>query len=329
MGQTLSAFWDQTFLIPEPGFRERDLCDQTGKVHIITGGYAGIGLELAKLLYQRNATLYLAGRSPSKAASAIASLTSPSTASKGRVEFLHLDLADLSSIKSSVDKFFMKEKRLDVLVNNAGIMVPPAGMKSKQGWDLQLATNVYGPWLFTYFLLPILIRTARNAETGTVRVVWAASFGAELAPRGGVVFDGKEGISVEGMKVEEVYCSTKAANILLGVETARRYSDRGIVSNSFNPGNLASELDRYSSWWQVLLMNMLRYPARMGAYTELFAGWSSEITPEKNGCYIIPWGRIGGYNTSLQKAVNRAEDGGEGRAEKLWEACEKVCKEFI
>lgn len=58
-------------------------------------------------------------------------------------------------------------------------------------------------------------------------------------------------------------------------------------------------------------------------------GWSPDITPDMNGCYIIPWGRVGSYNTALQNAAKRKEDGGSGTAEKLWEACEKVCKEYM
>lgn len=58
-------------------------------------------------------------------------------------------------------------------------------------------------------------------------------------------------------------------------------------------------------------------------------GWSPALTAENNGDYIIPWGRIGSYNTDLQKAIKPKSEGGEGKAEKLWEVCEKVCAPYM
>ena len=83
---------------------------------IITGGYAGIGLSLAQILFRKNATLYLAGRSASKAANAINELRQTSPSSTGRLEFLNLDLADLRTIKPAAEEFLSKETRLDVLL---------------------------------------------------------------------------------------------------------------------------------------------------------------------------------------------------------------------
>ncbi|KAF2189823.1 NAD(P)-binding protein [Zopfia rhizophila CBS 207.26] len=230
MGQTLSAFWDQTYFIPQPIFTGEDIPDQTGKVHIITGGYTGIGLELVKLVYPKNATIYIAGRNTEKGLKAVKAVKSEFPASKGRLEFLKLDLADLSTIKASVEEFLRKEERLDVLTNNAGIMVPRKGSKSKQGHDLQTATNIYGPFLFTSLLLPLFKRTVSLSNTGSVRVTWASSFAIEImAPKGGVEF-GDDGL-VKDLAPEPSYGQSKAANVMLGVETARRWGDGGIISN--------------------------------------------------------------------------------------------------
>lgn len=95
------------------------------QVIIVTGGYAGVGFELTKALYAKNATVYIAGRSVKKAAMAIADIEDEVSRSDGRMEFLKLDLADLSSIKKTADEFLKRERRLDVLVNNAGVMIPP------------------------------------------------------------------------------------------------------------------------------------------------------------------------------------------------------------
>jgi retinol dehydrogenase-12 len=80
-----------------------------------------------------------------------------------------------------------KEKKLDVLWNNAGVMIPPQGSKTAQGYELQLGTNNIAPFLFTKLLTPILQSTAKTAPPRTVRVVWLSSSVAESAsPTGGV-----------------------------------------------------------------------------------------------------------------------------------------------
>lgn len=107
--------------------------------------------------------------------------------SKGSLNFLHLDLDDLETVKASAEAFLRDNDRLDILWNNAGVMIPPQGSKTKQGYELQLGTNNVGPFLFTRFLHPILAKTAKTAPVDSVRVVWIASNAAEiLAPRGGV-----------------------------------------------------------------------------------------------------------------------------------------------
>jgi retinol dehydrogenase-12 len=98
----------------------------------VTGGASGLGFLLTKFLYQVNGTVYIAGRSQEAGAKAIERIKSQCLDSKGRLEFLHLDLADLSSTKKSADEFLGRERRLDVLWHNAGVMFPPVGSKTKQ-----------------------------------------------------------------------------------------------------------------------------------------------------------------------------------------------------
>lgn len=98
----------------------------------MTGGYTGVGWHLSKILYQRNGVVYIAGRRKEKFDEAIASIKKECPDSSGRLEYLHLDLADLPSIAKAAQEFGAKEDRLDVLTNNAGVMFPPVGSKSNQ-----------------------------------------------------------------------------------------------------------------------------------------------------------------------------------------------------
>lgn len=98
----------------------------------MTGGYTRVGYELCKILYRHDGTIYIAGRDREKANQAISKLQNEVPRSSGRLEFLHLDLADLENVRDAAAQFMSMENRLDVLVNNAGVMTPPAGSKTKQ-----------------------------------------------------------------------------------------------------------------------------------------------------------------------------------------------------
>jgi NAD(P)-dependent dehydrogenase (short-subunit alcohol dehydrogenase family) len=257
----MRSILSQCFNIPPPTLTERNLPDQignfrpygpllvndidlpsAGRVHIVTEGYTGCGLELAKILYQRNGTVYIAGRSKDKADKAIKLMRTAHPHSKGKAEFLYLDLADMRSIKPAVERFLSLEKRLDTLTNNAGIMAPPFGSKTAQDFELQLGTNVLGPWAFSHMLTPLLKETAAVTAPGTVRITWASSIAVDLlSPKpGGVIFDLATGHPVTFKSQDVNYGQSKAANTLIAAEFARRhpFSESKIISVSWNPGNL-------------------------------------------------------------------------------------------
>ncbi|GME64708.1 Short-chain dehydrogenase/reductase SDR [Neofusicoccum parvum] len=296
----------QSAWIANPPFTERELADQRGKVHIVTGGYSGVGLELVKLLHAAHATVYVAGRSADKAAQAIDAVKKAQP-DGGRVEFLQLDLAHLASIKKSADEFVAKEERLDVLTNNAGVMFPPKGSVTEEGHELQMGTNCLGPFLFTQLLLPLLRKTAAASPPGSVRVTWAASLATDLlSPAHGVDLDEATGApKVLGLP-QQNYGQSKSGNVLLGAEFARRHREDGIVS-----------------------ARTMLYPAIKGAYTELYAGWSPDISLENSGCYVVPWGRIQTPRSGIEEAIKRKDEGGAGVAEKFWGWCEKETKAFM
>lgn len=202
--------------------------------------------------------------------------------SKGGLVFLSLDLADLTTIKASASQFLAAESRLDVLFNNAGVMAPPQGAKTAQGHDLQLGTNCVGTFLFTQLLTPKLVETAKTSPPHSVRVVWVSSSAADwLSPTGGVDMDNID--DRRQRPVEVKYGISKAGNYYHATEYARRHRADGVISNALNPGNLRTELFRHRARIEQKLSWYFQYDPVNGAYTELFAGLSPEVTLEKSG----------------------------------------------
>jgi retinol dehydrogenase-12 len=207
--------------------------------------------------------------------------------------------------------------------SDAGVMTPPVGSVTHQSHELQVGTNVLGPWLFTELLTPLLRKTASTSPAGSVRVTWAASLATMFSPKNGLVWSDatKTTPKLHGDRVTD-YAQSKAANCLLAHEYNVRYGkDSGVISNAWNPGNLASELQRHSSAMEKFFIKFLCYEPIFGGYTELFAGWSEEAGKQENaGKYVVPWGRFG----VLRSDVLASEEGG-----KLWEWCERESKPYM
>lgn len=263
-------------------------CTNSGQVYIVTGANTGLGKEIAQILYSKDAKVYCAARSREKAQGAIDEIKAAWPNSRGQLIFLPLDLADLSTIKASAEEFLSKEDKLHVLFNNAGVMVPPNGSKTAQGYELQLGVNNLGTFLFTKLLTPTLARTARAEDPSSVRVVWVSSSAAESiqVPSGGVDLSNLD-YHVDKSPFDK-YCVSKAGNYLQGVEFARRHREDGIVSIPLNPGNLNSDLWRsFGSGAQGFLRSFVLHPPILGAYTQLFAAFSPQVSIEKSG----EWGK--------------------------------------
>lgn len=334
MSQFLTkGFISHSFCIPAPTLTEANLPSQKGRVVIITGGYAGVGQELSRILYQHDATVYVAGRNPQKAETSISATKAKFPTSQGRIEFLQLDLADLSTISKSAEAFLAKESRLDVLVNNAGVMFPPVGEKDAQGHELQMGCMVLGHYLFTQKLTPTIVNTAARADVPphSVRVLWAGSTGLHLfSPRDGVSIIEETGQAQVFASQQTNYGQAKCGNLYLATEFGRLHGKDGVVSVCFNPGNLQTELQRHIGGIAALGTKMMLHPAIFGAYTELWAGWSKDVTVEKNGMYVAPWGRdsTSTLRSDIAAAIKSTAEGGSGVAAKTWQWCERETRAY-
>lgn len=325
----MGTTWSQ-FFPPRPTLTEANLPSQKGKVFIVTGGYSGIGYELVTILYQAGGKVYLAGRSEEKANAAIAKIKAlPTTSSPeaGEIVFLYLSLDDLTTIKPAVEKFTSAESRLDVLFNNAGISNPPKGTVSVQGHEPHLATNVLGPHLLTQLLLPTLQKTSKLLPPGSVRVIFTSSIADQVqAPKHGMDLSELEKPKPDP---QHNYGISKLGNWYLADALAKQAGGDGILALTQNPGNLRSNLMRHLPSYVTILVGPLLHHARKGAYTELWAGLSPELTIEDNGKYVVPWGRLHpNPRKDLLSTMRSKEDGGNGVAAAFIEFADKQVEEF-
>lgn len=216
----------KTTLCPAPAtLTDANLPDQTGKVFIVTGASGGLGEGVANILYHHNARVYLAARSETKTTDIMNQIRAQYPHSRGELIFLKLTLDDLTTIKTSAQDFLEKEIRLDVLFNNAGVMVPPSGSRTKQGHELQYGVNNLGHFLLTHFLRPVLAATAKVAAKDSVRVIWVSSSAADGAPRPAVDLQNMDYAKEEGMWTK--YSRSKALSVIHSAELARREQRAG------------------------------------------------------------------------------------------------------
>ncbi|KAG6374228.1 hypothetical protein JVT61DRAFT_4887 [Boletus reticuloceps] len=311
----MGALWsviNENFFPGRATFKTADVPDMTGKVVLVTGGTAGIGKETARVLLTKNAKVWITARDQSKGEAVLKELKD---ATGKDANLIVMNLANLKSIKRAADEFNSKETQLNVLFNNAGVMIPPIEMLTDDDYDLQFGTNVLGHFYFTKFVLPTLLSTAKSSSDGTARIVNTASNGHWY---GGLKFDTmKDGPARSKEGPWQLYGQSKTGNIVFALELSRRYGDQGIVSTSLNPGGIKTDLQRHSGGFLQWIADYFLYDVSYGAITQLYAGTIPD-GKTLNGKYLIPWARIGYPRPDTQ-------DPEIGK--KLWEYLEEQVKD--
>ena len=211
-----------------------DIPDQSGRVAVVTGANSGLGYHVALALAEAGADVVLACRNAEKAESAMASIRS--FAPGATVSFSRLDLADLSSVAAFAGDFASTHDRLDLLINNAGLMAV-AESRTVDGFETQIGVNHLGHFALTQRLLPAI------TSTPGARVASMSS----LAHRGGRLALDDLMFERRGYGRWAAYCQSKLANLLFVAELQRRLAESGsgAIAVAAHPGmaqtNLGSE----------------------------------------------------------------------------------------
>jgi NAD(P)-dependent dehydrogenase (short-subunit alcohol dehydrogenase family) len=212
--------------------------DLSGRLAVVTGASAGIGVETARALAAAGAEVVMAVRDLPKGEKAAAQIRE--SLPQARLEVRELDLASLASVRAFGKSFRADHDTLDLLLNNAGVMACPQG-QTADGFDMQLGTNHLGHFALTAELLPALRKAAEGGSD--VRIVNLTSRGHM---RGGMNFDDPH-FRTRPYDKFEAYGQSKSANILFTVELEKRLASAGIHSFAVHPGVIATELSRHLS----------------------------------------------------------------------------------
>lgn len=206
-----------------------------GKVIVITGTSSGLGIETARALSATGATLYLTARNVTKAKAALADISEP-----GRTEFVEMDLESFESVRAAAMAILAKTDRVNILINNAGIMAVPGLEFTKNGHELQFGTNHLSHFLFFQLLKPALLAAATPGFHS--RVVNVSSAAHRIH---GINATDNYNFEKGGYNPWVSYAQSKTANIYMANEIERRYGSRGLHATSLHPGGIATGLSKH------------------------------------------------------------------------------------
>jgi NAD(P)-dependent dehydrogenase (short-subunit alcohol dehydrogenase family) len=295
-----------------------DMPPQHGRLAVVTGATGGIGWEAALALAGAGAQVILTGRNDAKGEAALRGIRAQHP--HARLRYMHLDLASLASVAAFAQQFGREHDRLDLLINNAGVMVPPRRFATQDGFELQLGTNYLGHFALTGHLLPRLRAGTQprvvNVSSGAHRMLAAIHFDDLQWER--------------RYRPWRAYAQSKLALLLFAFQLQRRSDAHGwgLLSNACHPGyartglqhsgpNLGRERPRK---FGSLLEPLLSQSAAEGALPTLFAATAPDARPA--GYYGPQQG------LELKGPVGPARIGRQAQdrevARRLWEVSEQL-----
>jgi NAD(P)-dependent dehydrogenase (short-subunit alcohol dehydrogenase family) len=276
-----------------------------GRSVLITGGNTGLGKETAVALARAGAQVVITTRNAQNGEVARTEIRDRS----GRdVDVMELDLAQLASVREFASRFGEASGSLDVLVNNAGLMLG-SRRETVDGYEMTFQVNHLGPFLLTNLLRDQLV------AGDDARVVNVAS-AAHSSVRKGLDFDDLQ--ATKGYRSYAVYARSKLANILFTRELARRWDDTGITANAVHPGFVASRFGRDGDTGRLTglvfpLLKPFALTPEQGAQTQVYVASAPELA-----------GVTGGYWAKSAPATPSAAAQDDAAAARLWEVSERL-----
>jgi NAD(P)-dependent dehydrogenase (short-subunit alcohol dehydrogenase family) len=291
-----------------------DIPDQSGRVAVVTGANIGLGAAVARQLAHRGAEVILACRDTVKGEAAAKAILAESPQDSARVAIL--DLGDLASVRAFAAAFASGHSRLDLLVNNAGVMAPPRRI-TKDGFELQFGTNHLGHFALTGLLLPLLLASP------SPRVVTVTS---QVHRSGQINFDDLTG--EQSYNRWAAYGQSKLANLMFALELDRRSRQAGLNLGSYaaHPGWAATNLQSAGPAlprervFMAIANRLYAQSAAMGALPILYAATFPDLP---SGSFVGPDGLGEGRgHPKLVHGSGRAQDA--AIAGRLWSVSEEL-----
>ncbi|XP_076846066.1 retinol dehydrogenase 11 [Brachyhypopomus gauderio] len=293
------------FLILKWMKRRRYCADITrldGKTVLITGGNSGVGRETAVALALRGARVIIACRDEDKAEKALRDIKARSH--NMNVLYMLVDLSNMRSIRDFSKTFLHKEKRLDILINNAG--VPSILDWTDDNFSMCFGVNHLGHFLLTNLLLPRL----RESAPSRVITLTCSSYKYQKLDFQDLNYN---------LLPFFTYCRSKLANIYFTQELARLMEGKGVTAYAVHPGYVQSSWTGHYSFLFRLLMKAIMFmfyvPCELGAQTVVYCAVASEVTAHN-----------GGYFSDCRPSSVYAYARDAGVSKKLWEASERLVK---
>jgi len=296
-----------------------DVPDQAGRTAVVTGASGGLGLETARVLAARGAEVVLACRDAAKAGRAAELIRAES--GRASVRIVRLDLASLASVREAAEEIRSGCPRLDLLINNAGVMAVPVRRCSEDGFELTFAVNHLGHFALTGLVLDRLLQTPGS------RIVTVASIGHRMGS-GAMHFDNLE--FSRDYHPWHSYWQSKLANLLFTYELQARLAAAGAATSALaaHPGNARTGLWRHTSRVARTLyrpsLAWLTFWFAQSARTGALATLRAAADPDaRGGDYHGPPGRLQ-YTGHPVRVESSAASHDAYAQQRLWETSEQM-----
>lgn len=293
------------------------------KLVLITGANTGIGKVTALELAKKGMTIILACRNEEKTRPVIEELKQIS--GNDRIHFIKVDLSSLASVKSCADEFILRFDRLDILINNAGMLSSENGdfNQTQDNYEITFQVNYLSHFLLTLLLLDLITKSGVPA-----RIINVSSNAHEFCARG----HGLD-LTLTNQKSEEnffsLYAHSKLCNILFSNILAKKLQEKSIYVNSLHPGVVKTEIGRnlsQSKAWVVsyvfrVFLKFFTCTPEKGARTSVYVASSPDIEEKKlTGDYFVPPGKLSKSHAITQDEILQ---------KKLWDFSMEACKSYL